>query len=67
MSAQRISSYLLRMLRSNNSCSCSEFVLYLLAYCCKQLSEIKLALAGSFVELLLYPLTEVALVQDVRF
>lgn len=66
MSAQCVSSHLLRMLRSNNSCSCSEFVLYLLAYCCRQLNKIKLVLAFSLVELLLYPLTEVALFQDVR-
>lgn len=66
MSAQHISSYQFRMSCSNNSCSCSEFVLYLLVYCSKQLKEIKLVLAFILVELLLYPLIEAALFQDMR-
>lgn len=66
MSAQHISSYLLRMIYSNNCCSCSEFIPYRLVNCCKQLKEIKLALASILVELSLYPLIEAALFQDVR-
>lgn len=66
MSAQHISSYLPRMICSNNCCSCSEFIPYRLVNCCKQLKEIKLALASILVELSLYPLIEAALFQDVR-